>query len=67
MTEYELDKLCQSIDCDCQCMKCPYFAKYQRTELGLDECDDDDDVYFDDEGYDEQPYEFTHEYLSDIF
>ena len=29
MTEYELDKLCEQYpDCDCNCMKCPLFAKY---------------------------------------
>ena len=38
MTEYELDKICeQHPDCYCVCGKCPFFAAYKRTELGLDE------------------------------
>lgn len=29
MTEYEFDKLCERMkDCDCNCIKCPLFAKY---------------------------------------
>lgn len=31
MTEYELDKLCEQQDCDCNCMRCALFAKYART------------------------------------
>lgn len=41
MTEYELDKLCErNPDCGCNCMKCPLMAKYQRSQLGLDDEDD---------------------------
>lgn len=43
MTEWELDKICERTACDCNCMKCPYMAKFQRSELGLDEYDDDED------------------------
>ena len=33
MTEYELDKLCERLsDCDCNCMKCPLFAKYMNEK-----------------------------------
>lgn len=42
MTEYELDKACErNPNCDCKCMKCPLFARYQRSELGLDEESDE--------------------------
>lgn len=66
MTEYELDQICQRTACDCNCMKCPYFAANQREELGLDEYDEDDEY---DEEYttEEQDYEFTYEYLDDTF
>lgn len=47
MTEYELDQICQRTACDCKCMKCPLMAKFQRSELGLDEGHDDYD--YDDE------------------
>lgn len=31
MTEHELDKLCeQNPCCDCNCIKCPLFAKYME-------------------------------------
>lgn len=37
MTDYELEKICErNPNCDCDCMKCPFFAAYQREELGLD-------------------------------
>jgi hypothetical protein len=33
MTEYELDKLCEkNPDCGCNCMKCPLFAEFQRSQ-----------------------------------
>lgn len=33
MTEHELDKLCeQNPCCDCNCIKCPLFAKYMSSE-----------------------------------
>lgn len=32
MTEYELGKICENIDCDCNCMKCPFFAKHIESE-----------------------------------
>ena len=32
MTEYELEKICENIDCDCNCMKCPFFAKQIESE-----------------------------------
>lgn len=66
MTEYELDQICSRIDCDCNCMKCQLFAENINEELGMDEYDDADD-YEDDEGYEEMPYEFSYEALSDIF
>lgn len=29
MTEIELDNMCEKMkDCDCNCIKCPLFAKY---------------------------------------
>lgn len=38
MSDYELEKICeQHPECDCNCMKCPFFAAYQRTELGMGE------------------------------
>lgn len=47
MTEYELDQICQRTACDCQCIKCPIMARFQRSQLGYDEFDDDeeDDVF----------------------
>lgn len=50
MTEYELDQICSRVDCDCKCMKCPYFAQMITEEWGLNEgCDEDDDSDSDDE------------------
>ena len=44
MTEYELDKLCErNPDCGCNCLKCPLMAMYQRSQLGLDDYDDEED------------------------
>ncbi len=37
MTEYELDQMCERTACDAKCWKCPLMARYQRSELGLDE------------------------------
>lgn len=31
MTEYELDKLCERQDCDCNCARCELFARYARS------------------------------------
>lgn len=31
MTEYELDKFCQKINCNCDCMNCSVFAKYMDS------------------------------------
>lgn len=32
MTDYELDQICErNTDCGCNCMKCPIFAKYYRS------------------------------------
>lgn len=46
MTEYELDQICSRVACDCKCMSCPFMAKFQRSELGLDEgYDEYDDEY----------------------
>lgn len=43
MSEYELDQICeQHPECDCKCMKCPFFAKYQRSELGMYEYDENE-------------------------
>lgn len=40
MDEYALDRYCDSHkQCDCKCMKCPAFAAYQRSELGMDDED----------------------------
>lgn len=42
MTEYELDRLCErNPDCGCKCAICPLMTKYQRSQLGLDENDDE--------------------------
>ena len=44
MTEYELDQICErNPDCGCNCMKCEVFARYQRSQLGLDEYDDEEE------------------------
>lgn len=44
MTEYELDKMCErNPDCGCDCMRCELFARYQRSELGLDKYDNDEE------------------------
>ena len=44
MTEYELELFCErNPHCGCNCIKCPAFASYQRHELGMDECDDEDE------------------------
>lgn len=33
MTEYELDKICESNpDCGGNCMACPFFAEYYRNQ-----------------------------------
>lgn len=33
MTEYELDRMCEKMaDCDCNCMQCPLFAKYIKSQ-----------------------------------
>lgn len=33
MSEYELDKLCErNPQCDCNCIKCPLFAKYMNSQ-----------------------------------
>ena len=32
MTEYELDKICErNPDCGCDCMNCPVFAQYYKS------------------------------------
>ena len=42
MTEYELDRLFErNPDCGCNCMKCELFARYQRSELRLDDNDNE--------------------------
>lgn len=42
MTEYELDKMCEcNPDCGCNCMKCELMARYQRSQLGMDENGED--------------------------
>ena len=44
MNELELENYCNHHKyCDCNCMKCPAFAAYQRHQLGLDENDDESD------------------------
>ncbi len=40
MTEYELDKICErNPDCGCNCMRCEVMARYQRSQLGMDDID----------------------------
>lgn len=42
MTEYELDQQCErNPDCGCNCMKCELFAKYQRSQLGYEDDEED--------------------------
>ena len=44
MTEYELNRICErSPNGGCNCMKCEVMAMYQRSQLGLDEDDDEED------------------------
>lgn len=44
MTEYELERFCErNPDCGCRCLKCPAMAEYQRSQLGLDEDDENDE------------------------
>lgn len=43
MTEYELDQICERTACDANCYKCPLMAKFMRSELGLDEYDDEEE------------------------
>lgn len=45
MTEYELDRICERTACDCKCAKCPIMAKFMRSELGLDEYDEENDEW----------------------
>lgn len=34
MTEYELDKICETQpDCGCDCKNCPIFGKYIESQL----------------------------------
>lgn len=48
MTEYELDRICQSIDCDCKCERCPFFAETvtEENERGYyvedEDCNEDE-------------------------
>lgn len=45
MTEYELDRYCAAHPyCDCNCVKCPAFAEYQREQLGRNEEDDEEET-----------------------
>lgn len=50
MTELELDRLCElSPDCECKCMQCPLFARYQADLLGWNENNNDEENQEDNE------------------